>query len=79
MNSLLRCCFIIASVLALAACASQGDTRSGSAAPAATDNHRQDGTYMFTIERVARRRGVEVQWVNPPLRRASESAPADVE
>lgn len=75
MNSLLRCC-IIASALALAACASQGGMRyqpvaSQTVQPA---SFQQDAAYIQTVERIARQRGVSVQWVNPPLKRVAASS-----
>ncbi|MGY0561458.1 hypothetical protein ACW7G2_12160 [Luteimonas sp. A277] len=71
MKGLLRSCFIIAAS-GLAACASQADMRL--AAPVATttiqsDVFRNDAAYISGVERIARRRGVEVHWIHPPLLR----------
>ncbi|MGY0635013.1 hypothetical protein [Luteimonas sp. A478] len=71
MKGLLRCCFIIAAS-SLAACASQADMRLASAAATSAsqpDSFRNDGTYILRVEQIARRRGVEVHWVHPPLLR----------
>jgi len=70
MNSLLRCCIVAAAALGAAACASQG--YSGYASPAASPDlveYQRDVEYTAAVEKVARRRGVEVQWVNPPVKR----------
>ena len=77
MNTLLRCCILCATALLLAACASHGTMRhqpAAAAAPTASDGLQQDARYMQAVEYVARRRGVEVRWVNPPLKRMVASA-----
>ena len=56
------------SMLGLAACASSGGTTSYSApdkqyAQTRIDN---DELYMARVEEAARRRGIDLQWVNPP-------------
>jgi hypothetical protein len=58
------------SLLGLAACASSGGTTSYNSA--ATDDQYaesrldNDAQYMARIEQAARRRGVDLKWVNPP-------------
>lgn len=76
MNGLLRCCIAAATVLGLAACASHGTMRYEPVASTAIQPtaFEQDAAYIQTVERVARRRGVSVQWINPPLRRVVASA-----
>ncbi|NLB57384.1 MAG: hypothetical protein GX805_02790 [Gammaproteobacteria bacterium] len=74
MNTLLRCCILCATALLLAACASHGTMRHQPAAATDADGLQQDVRYMQAVEYVARRRGVEVRWVNPPLKRMVASA-----
>lgn len=68
MNASLRIAVLSLSVLGLAACAGTHE-RSGSAfvapqrAPSVMDN---DEAYIAAVERIARRRGIEVVWVNLP-------------
>ena len=77
MNTLFRCSIGCAAALLLTACASHGTMRhqpAAAAAPTASDGLQQDPRYMQAVEYVARRRGVEVRWVNPPLKRMVASA-----
>ena len=58
----LRKVFVLAAVAALAGCASTGSSefaRSGS-------KFQSDADYMYVVESVARQKGVEVVWINPP-------------
>lgn len=62
----------------LSACASTGNTLAQrnavqvpAAAPAAAERIVVDSEYVATVEHIAVRRGVEVRWVNPPLRRVA--------
>lgn len=70
MNASLRTAVLSLSVLGLAACAGMHE-RSDSAfvapqrAPSIMDS---DEAYMATVERIARRRGIEIVWVNLPRR-----------
>lgn len=75
MNSLLRCGIVAFSALGLAACASQSPRYepSVSQTSAQPPGYERDAAYIATVEHIARRRGVGVQWVNPPLRRAAQS------
>ena len=68
MNASLRTAVLLLSVLGLAACASvreKSDTTfvPPQRAPSLLD---ADEAYMAKVERIARRRGVEVVWVNVP-------------
>ena len=76
MNTLFRCSIGCAAALLLPACASHGTLRHqpAAAAAAAADGLPQAVRYMQAVEYVARRRGVEVRWVNPPLKRMVASA-----
>jgi hypothetical protein len=64
-----RMAILSVSMLGLAACASSGGTTSYSAA---TDKQYaetrldNDTLYMARVEEAARRRGIDLQWVNPP-------------
>ena len=59
----------LAATLLLSACASGGAslTKSGHSA-------RSDLAYIARVEQVARRRGVQVHWVNPPREREQHVA-----
>lgn len=76
MNTLLRCCTLCATALLLSACASHGTMLDQPAVATSTDDsgYQQDVRYMQAVEYVARRRGVEVRWVNPPLKRMVATA-----
>lgn len=43
------------------------------AAPVSAAQSMPDARYIATVEYVARRRGVEVVWVNPPRKRAPDN------
>lgn len=64
-----RMAILSVSMLGLAACASSGGTASYSTA---TDKQYvetrldNDTLYMARVEDAARRRGIDLQWVNPP-------------
>lgn len=76
MNARLRIAVLSLSVLGLAACAgTQSKTAyvapaTVGAAPAAAAPSRDDA-YVAQVERIARRRGIGVVWVNPPRRDAA--------
>ncbi len=60
-------------ILGLSACASTQDRRAY-AEPERTLSpgevrYEQDGEYIGYVERIARRRGITLQWVHPPTRR----------
>lgn len=52
----------------LAGCASPS-ARVASSADAKAGPHEVDGVYVALVNQEARRRGVQVQWVNPPTKR----------
>ena len=72
MNRVLQAVLIAAGAMALSACASSGGMAT---VPAAADDRMQgervitDAEYVAAVERAARDRRVEVQWVNPPTKR----------
>ncbi|MGQ4583052.1 hypothetical protein [Lysobacter sp. F60174L2] len=67
MNRLSRIFVVSLSVAGLAACASM-DEQSASIAPQSS-SIGVDGAYVGRVEEIARRRGIEVMWVNPPTER----------
>ncbi|MDH5824397.1 hypothetical protein QFW77_15595 [Luteimonas sp. RD2P54] len=79
MNRLLRCTFAALALLVLAGCTStQGSagyrTMPEPAQPGSPAFER-DVAYIASVERVARMRGIDVRWVNPPVRRAAAGEP----
>ncbi|WP_411834418.1 hypothetical protein [Pseudoxanthomonas mexicana] len=71
MNRLLRIALPVLSVLLLPACA--GTQQMARSTPAAQPQNQTvittDGAYIAYVERIAKRRGIQVNWVNPPLKR----------
>jgi protein involved in sex pheromone biosynthesis len=53
-------------VLALTGCASNGGARTSAEVE---KQHRVDSEYVAYVEHVARKRGIDVHWVNPPRER----------
>lgn len=75
MKASLRIIVLSLSVLGLAACAGS-QTRSSYVQPERVLKPgevriERDGAYIAYVERVARRRGIYLQWVNPPVRRVT--------
>ncbi|GAB3089519.1 hypothetical protein [Lysobacter terrae] len=64
----LRMAVLSASVVALAACASSGGTTSAPGVQKTYVETRMsnDELYMARVEAAARRRGIDLTWVNPP-------------
>lgn len=74
MNTPVRLVVLSLSVLALSACASsQPIARAAGSAPGSSNDVRieRDAAYIAHVERMALRRGMDVQWVNPPNRRVA--------
>lgn len=71
MNRVHQAVSIACAVVVLSACASSG----GMASAPQADHDRYvgrimtDAAYVAAVEQVARDRGVQVQWVNPPQKR----------
>lgn len=65
MNASLRMAVLSLAVLGLSACAGM-ETKSASAEPREPSLIDPDSDYISRVEEIARRRGVEVNWVNPP-------------
>lgn len=72
MNTSLRIAAVSLSALLLCACAGTQQMTSTSPPPAeplAESGMTRDQLYVAYVERVARRRGIHVMWVNPPQKR----------
>ncbi|MEH6417608.1 hypothetical protein [Pseudomonas sp. CGJS7] len=79
MNASLRVAVLSLSMLGLAACAGTQTKTAHTAAPMSAHpaaSPDRDSVYVATVERVARRRGIDVVWVNPPDRRKLARTPA---
>src|SRR5690606_21495384 len=73
---------VAASALLLAACASGGGTtRAAPQAYLGSEKVVENAEYVAMVERVARRRGVNVHWFNPPTVRvdATDELSAEAE
>ena len=69
------CTAVVAlSLLGLSACASMDERDTALAPPSAADSPtiHTDAVYVATVEQLARKRGVRVEWVNPPRVHASQ-------
>lgn len=70
----IRIALAMAATLLLPACATTGDRADVAARPSLlpTASSRPDynAQYIAQVESIARRRGITVQWVNAPSRRA---------
>lgn len=64
----LRMAVLSAAVVLLSACASTGETTGYSSAAQDYPDTRlsNDELYMARVEAAARRRGIDLTWVNPP-------------
>jgi type IV pilus biogenesis protein CpaD/CtpE len=74
MKPIIKFAVASAATCLLAACASTQEQASYSA-PQSVENPRAivtDSAYVAQVERVARRRGIQVQWVHMPTKRVSE-------
>lgn len=56
-------------IASLGACATTPETAYTPAAKGSQATIDNDYEYMAAVEQIARRRGIEVQWVNPPVKR----------
>ncbi|GHA68927.1 hypothetical protein [Cognatilysobacter bugurensis] len=65
-----RLLLIVAVAVSLTACATTDDRAAARVAPqraGTLDTHHE---YVAHVESIARRRGIDVQWVNAPVKRA---------
>jgi hypothetical protein len=72
MNICLRSGFCAVALLALAGCATDGGMASRHSEPALIQKGERvvtDTEYVMVVEDIARRRGVSVHWLNPPMKR----------
>lgn len=65
---------VLGAVALVAGCASQ-TPRTMAPSTGHPGTHVDDGAYIAAVEQKARRRGLQVQWIHPPLRRVSPSDP----
>ncbi|MBS7456439.1 hypothetical protein [Coralloluteibacterium stylophorae] len=68
-------CAVAVVVLALpllSACAGGPQTR-----PVAQSNFSNDQAYIARVEQIATRRGIRVEWVNPPAQKTATLASVD--
>lgn len=77
MNASLRAALVSVAALGLAACSSMHE-KSTYVPPASVSGSQQvsiqqDAEYMAIVERIARRRGITLEWVNPPSKRVVAS------
>lgn len=71
MKACFRVLLTAAAATGLAACATTSDYGSG-ITPSSEIQIVDDTAYIIAVEREARRRGVGVHWVNPPLVRIGD-------
>jgi hypothetical protein len=71
MKASVRMAVLSLSILGLAACASTGEKSAYVAPPRADSIMDNDELYMDIVERTARRRGIDVVWVNPPRKQVA--------
>ncbi|WP_394695258.1 hypothetical protein [Pseudoxanthomonas japonensis] len=64
MNAMLRLAVVVSTCGLLAACASSGGT--ASAPPPEQRTMTAEQQYIAYVERIAKRRGIQLTWVNPP-------------
>ena len=76
MKTVLQAGFAAVAALGLSACASSGGMASAPAPGVAPQGQwiHTDAAYVAEVERLARERGVVVQWVNPPTKRGTPLA-----
>ena len=67
--SALRTVLIFAAALTLTACATTDDRSAARIAPQRSGTVDTNHEYVAHVEAVARRRGIDVQWVNMPIER----------
>lgn len=65
MKAMSRIALISVAAAGLAACASMDDGRASLSPETRTIS--PDQAYMSRVETIARRRGIDVTWVNPPV------------
>lgn len=68
MKLTVRLAVLLASILGLASCATTGEETTGYVPAHKVQSTRlqNDEAYMARVEAIARRRGIDLTWVNPP-------------
>ncbi len=78
MKTIVRCVAVLLPVLLLAACATTPKQAAApqpqTTAPVSLHTISKDEAYIAYVERTARRRGIQVMWVNPPDKRLKEAS-----
>lgn len=74
MNASLRMAVLSLSVLGLSACAGMEARSTYVPEPREPSIMDPDAAYIAQVERIAQRRGIEVQWVNAPTKSARQVA-----
>lgn len=72
MKASLRIIILALCAAGLAACAASQD-RTAYTQPEQVGNHPVDSGYVSNIERMARAQGIEVTWVNVPVKRTADA------
>jgi hypothetical protein len=72
MKPMLKFAVVCAATSLLAACASSPDQAYVPEREPAPGTIVTDSSYVAMVERIAQRRGIQVQWVHKPTRRASD-------
>jgi hypothetical protein len=65
MNAMIRLAVVVSTCGLLAACASSGGTASAPP-PEQRQQLTAEQQYIAYVERIAKRRGIHLTWVNPP-------------
>ncbi|MEZ0472067.1 hypothetical protein [Luteimonas salinilitoris] len=82
MNRLLLCTIVSMCALGLAACASTQGGAGYGAAPGPQPTQKifeRDAAYIAYVERTARMRGIDVRWVNPPVKRVARNGDSEAQ
>lgn len=76
MNALLRTAVLSLSALGLSACAGMHERSGSSYVPPQRSPSviEEDHAYVSKVEAMARRRGIDVVWINPPRKQVSKIA-----
>lgn len=73
MKASVRMAVLSLSILGLAACASMEEKSTYVPPPKADSIMDNDEAYMVAVERIARRRGIDLVWVNPPRKQVASN------
>jgi len=73
MKASVRMAVLSLSILGLAACASMEERSTYVPSPEPDSIMDNDEAYMAAVERIARRRGIDLVWVNPPRKQVAST------